>query len=86
MKRRIYCFVLALLFGAGPAQLDAPPPQGASEAEEIAHIIGFVHDDEQQHKFNEPMIPPNVRKLMYHVHGRKPAHQGKIGHKKKRKK
>ncbi len=54
--------------------------------EEIAHIIGFVHDDERQHKFTEAMIPPNVRKLMNHVHDRKPAHQGKIGHKKKRKK
>ncbi len=54
--------------------------------QEIADIIAFVHDDEQQHKFTEAMIPPNVRKLMHHVHGRKPAHHGKIGHKKKRRK
>ena len=68
------------------AQEEVMGEQITFSGEEIAHIIGFVHDDEQQHKFNEAMIPPNVRKLMNHIHGRKPAHQGKIGHKKKRKK
>ena len=50
--------------------------------DEIADIIAFVHDDEQQHKFNATMIPPKIMKLMGHVHDPKPAHQKELGHKK----
>ncbi len=49
--------------------------------EEIADIIAFVHDDEQQHKFNATMIPPKIMKTMGHAHGSKPAHQKELGHK-----
>ena len=62
------------------AQEDAVGEQITFTGEEIAHIIGFVHDDEQQHKFKESMIPPRIRKMMKHTHGGKPAHQKKIGH------
>ncbi len=48
--------------------------------EEIADIIAFVHDDAQQHKFTEAMIPPDVQKMMHHVHGPKPGHQKELGH------
>ncbi len=33
--------------------------------EEIADIIAFVHDDPQQYKFTEAMIPPAVRKIAH---------------------
>ena len=49
--------------------------------EEIADIIAFVHDDEQQHKFTAAMIPPKIVKTMGHVHAPKPAHQEELGHK-----
>ena len=49
--------------------------------EEIADIIAFVHDDEQQHKFNATMIPPKILKSMGHVNAPKPAHQKELGHK-----
>ncbi len=49
--------------------------------DEIADIIAFVHDDEQQHKFNATMIPPKIVKSMKHVHDPKPAHQKELGHK-----
>ena len=49
--------------------------------EEIADIIAFVHDDEQQHKFNATMIPKKIVKSMRHVHGPRPAHQKELGHK-----
>ncbi len=49
--------------------------------EEIADIIAFVHDDEQQHKFTAAMIPKKIMKSMQHVHGPKPGHQEELGHK-----
>ena len=49
--------------------------------EEIADIIAFVHDDEQQHKFTAAMIPKKIMKSMRHVHAPKPAHQKELGHK-----
>jgi cytochrome c len=49
--------------------------------EEIADIIAFVHDDEQQHKFTAAMIPLKIVKSMGHVHAPKPAHQEELGHK-----
>lgn len=48
--------------------------------EEIADIIAFVHDDAHQHEFTEAMIPHDMRKMMHHVHGPKPAHQEELGH------
>ncbi len=49
--------------------------------EEIADIIAFVHDDEQQHEFTAAMIPKKIMKSMHHVHGPKPAHQKELDHK-----
>lgn len=63
-----------------PAQQEAMGQQITFTGEELAHIIAFVHDDRQQHKFTEAMIPPTVKKLMKHSHGAMPAHQREIGH------
>lgn len=52
--------------------------------EEIADIIAFVHDDAQQHEFTKAMIPPDVQKMMDHVHAPKPAHQKELGHRRPR--
>jgi hypothetical protein len=37
--------------------------------DELADIIAFVHDDEEQHRFSESDIPPEVQKMMHHGHG-----------------
>lgn len=62
------------------AQEEAMEGQILFTGDEIADIVAFVHDDKQQHKFNETMIPPGIVKLMDHGHGGKPAHQKSIGH------
>jgi cytochrome c len=62
------------------AQEEAMEGQIYFTGQELAHIIAFVHDDAQQHKFSEAMIPPNIRKRMHHTHGAKPGHQKEIGH------
>ncbi len=62
------------------AQEEAMEGQIYFSGQELAHIIAFVHDDAQQHKFIEAMIPPNIRKKMHHTHGAKPGHQKEIGH------
>lgn len=52
--------------------------------EEIAHIIAFVHDDEEQHRFSDADIPPEVRRMMNHSHGEPgggpDAHGEELGH------
>lgn len=65
------------------AQEEAMGGQILFTGDEIAHIIGFIHDDSQQHKFTASMIPPKIQKLMGHKHGAKPAHAKEIGHGKK---
>lgn len=62
------------------AQEEAMEGQIYFTGQELAHIIAFVHDDAQQHKFTEAMIPANIRKKMHHTHGPKPGHQKEIGH------
>jgi len=37
--------------------------------EELAHIIAFVHNDDEQHHFSEADIPPEVMPMMHHKHG-----------------
>jgi cytochrome c len=64
------------------AQVEAAGEQITFTGDEIAHIVAFIHDDEQQHKFSEAMIPPKIKKMMNHTHGPKPKHQGEIGHRK----
>ncbi len=66
------------------AQEEAMGGQILFSGDEIAHIIGFIHDDSQQHKFKASMIPPEIQKLMGHKHGAKPAHTKEIGHDKKK--
>ena len=66
------------------AQEDAMEGQIFFTGKELADIVAFVHDDAQQNKFTEAMIPPTIRKLMNHTHGPKPGHQKSIGHDAKR--
>jgi cytochrome c len=51
------------------AQEEALGEQILFTGEEIADIIAFVHDDEEQHKFSEADIPPRIREWMSHSHG-----------------
>ncbi len=37
--------------------------------EELADIIAFAHDEEEQHKFSEADIPPEIMPMMSHMHG-----------------
>lgn len=50
---------------------------------ELADIIAFVHDDEEQHKFSESDIPPEIMPMMQHMHGDAggaAAHGEQLGH------
>jgi cytochrome c len=47
--------------------------------DELADIIAFVNDDDQQHRFTEADIPPEVKKLMGHSHDGQLAHQDELG-------
>ena len=53
--------------------------------DELADIIAFVHDDEEQHKFSEADIPPDIMPMMGHMHGEPgggaAAHADDLGHK-----
>ncbi len=37
--------------------------------EELADIIAFVHDEEEQHKFSLADVPPQIMAMMNHSHG-----------------
>ena len=50
----------------------------AFSGDELADIAAFASDDDQQHEFTEAHIPPEIRKLMRHSHGGKPAHQDEL--------
>ena len=62
------------------AQEEALGHQILFTGEELADIVAFVHDNEQQHEFTEALIPPEIMKMMYHNHGGAPAHQEELGH------
>ncbi len=53
--------------------------------DELADIIAFVHDDEEQHSFSEADITPKVRRMMNHSHGQpgggSEVHGEELGHK-----
>ncbi len=53
--------------------------------QELADIIAFVHDEEEQHKFSEADIPPEIMPMMGHMHGEAgggaAAHAEELGHK-----
>ena len=51
--------------------------------EELADIIAFVHDEEEQHKFSLADIPPEIMAIMDHSHGNMSAtkaHAEETGH------
>ena len=62
------------------AQEEALGEQIMFTGEEIADIIAFVHDDDQQHEFTDALITPRIRKMMNHGHGGATDHQKEIGH------
>ena len=62
------------------AQEEAAGHQFLFTGDELADIIAFVHDDERQHEFTEALIPPEIMKMMYHIHGVEPAHQEELDH------
>ncbi|MFQ5955396.1 MAG: c-type cytochrome [Kiloniellales bacterium] len=66
------------------AQEEALGQQILFTGDELADIIAFVHDDEEQHHFSEADIPPQVHKWMDHKHaepGGGAAHHAKeLGH------
>ena len=52
--------------------------------EELGDIIAFAHDEEEQHKFSEADIPPEIMPMMSHMHGEPgggaAAHGEELGH------
>jgi len=50
------------------AQEEALGEQILFSGQELADIIAFVHDDEEQHRFSEADIPPYIMPLMHHQH------------------
>jgi len=66
------------------AQEEALGHQITFSGEELADIIAFVHDDAEQHKFSEADIPPEIRPMMHHTHGKPEggakAHGEELGH------
>ena len=66
------------------AQEEALGEQILFTGDEIADIIAFVHHDEEQHKFSEADIPPQIREWMHHSHGEPgggaEAHGEELGH------
>ena len=62
------------------AQEEAMDGQILFSGQELADIIAFVHDDDEQHHFSLEEIPVEMRKMMHHAHGEAAAHQKEIGH------
>lgn len=42
--------------------------------EELADIIAFVHDADEQKRFSQANIPPRITELMEHLHGEEHPH------------
>ncbi len=51
------------------AQEEALGEQILFTGDELADIIAFVHDEDEQHKFSEADLSPRVRRMMNHSHG-----------------
>jgi cytochrome c len=66
------------------AQEEALGEQILFTGDELADIIAFVHNDEQQHMFTEAILTPRIRQMMDHQHGGEKtgtdAHAEEIGH------
>ncbi len=65
-------------------QEEALGEQISFTGEELADIIAFAHDEEEQHKFSEADIPPEILPMMTHMHGEPgggaAAHGEELGH------
>jgi cytochrome c len=82
-------FEFAALMWRGAAtmialQEEAMGGQIGFTGEELADIIAFAHDEEEQHKFSEADIPPEIMPMMTHMHaepgGGAAAHGKELGH------
>jgi len=66
------------------AQEEALGEQILFTGEELADIIAFVHNDEQQHHFTDADLTPEARRMMHHSHGEPgggpSAHGMELGH------
>ncbi|OUS06333.1 hypothetical protein A9Q96_09835 [Rhodobacterales bacterium 52_120_T64] len=65
------------------AQEEALGEQIMFTGEELADIIAFLHDDNQQHEFSENNLTEMAREMMDHGHGETTAveeHEEEIGH------
>ncbi len=66
------------------AQEEALGEQILFTGDELADIIAFIHHDEEQHRFSEADITPEVRKMMDHSHGEPGGgaemHKEELGH------
>ncbi|MFQ5775199.1 MAG: c-type cytochrome [Kiloniellaceae bacterium] len=66
------------------AQEEALGEQIIFTGDELADIIAFVHNDEEQHKFTEADLTPEARRMMRHSHGEPgggpEAHGEELGH------
>ncbi|MEE8501508.1 MAG: c-type cytochrome [Kiloniellales bacterium] len=66
------------------AQEEALGEQILFTGDELADIIGFVHNDVAQHDFGEADLTPQARAMMHHNHGEADsgpkAHAKEIGH------
>lgn len=65
------------------AQEEALGEQILFTGDELADIIAFLHDDVQQHEFNESILTEQALELMGHSHGPKSGsdeHEEDIGH------
>lgn len=66
-----------------PAQEETLGEQIDFTGDELADIIAFLHDDEQQHRFTEDLLSEEQKAAMEHEHGGMPsrkAHEEEIGH------
>ncbi len=65
------------------AQEEALGEQITFTGEELAHIIAFVHNHDEQHHFSEADIPPEIWPMMHHEHGDPGGvmeHAAELGH------
>lgn len=66
-----------------PAQEEALGAQIEFTGDELADIIAFLHDDEQQHQFTEDLLSPDQMAAINHDHGGMTgteAHEEELGH------
>ena len=66
------------------AQEEALGEQILFTGDELADIIAFIHHDEEQHRFSEADLTPEVRMMMNHSHGEPGGgaemHKEELGH------